>query len=268
MRQLILKLASFPTIRNMVIMLRLHVLANWWLRRFPVVKTLPGTDIRYRARRLDSLSLSVVMFDRAALYPTSELPANIRTFADLGCNVGYFTCWLCQQVKGKELRGLMVDANSEVIDDARWHVETNGWREIHVLQGFVGTSSPEQEVEFFVNASTVFSTAVPPEQTKDTKSSWRRVTVPCVCIEQNWQNNFGDAPCDLLKLDIEGSEMDFFRNETGFLRRVQTILIEWHKWRVSLAEIEQFLGQHGFVVSKILHEEQELGTAIFVRKGK
>jgi hypothetical protein len=37
-------------------------LGNWWLRHFPVVKTLPDSNIRYRARRLESLGLSVEMF--------------------------------------------------------------------------------------------------------------------------------------------------------------------------------------------------------------
>ena len=71
----------------------------------------------------------------------------------------------------------------------------------------------------------------------------------------------------MLKLDIEGSEMDFFRNETGFLRRVQTILIEWHKWRVTLAEVEAFLSEQGFVLEKILHEVDGMGTALFVPAG-
>ena len=70
--------------------MRLHLLANWWLLLFPVVKTLPGSGIRYRARRVESLGLSVEMFDKDALYATSDLPANIRTFADLGCNADYF----------------------------------------------------------------------------------------------------------------------------------------------------------------------------------
>jgi hypothetical protein len=46
-------------------------LENWWLRHFPVVKTLPGSDIRYRARRLDSLAMSLEMFDECTLYPPS-----------------------------------------------------------------------------------------------------------------------------------------------------------------------------------------------------
>lgn len=267
MKKLILKLTSFPTIRKTVITLRIHILANWWLRIFPLVKTLPGTNIRYRARRLDSLCLSVLMFDRSALYSTSDLPVDIHTFADLGCNVGYFTCWLCQQVRSNELKGIMIDANPSVIDDARWHVDANGWRDIHVLQGFVGNSLPNGKAEFFVNASTVFSTAVPPDQVEG-NNSWKRVTVPSICVEQNWEEKFGDIPCDLLKLDIEGSELDFLRVEFTFLKRVRAIILEWHKWRVSLPEIEKFLMPHGFVLKKILSEEAGLGTAIFERSAE
>ena len=104
MRKLILRLAGSETLRKTVKFLRLHLLVNWWLHCFPVVKTLPVCGIRYRARRVESLGLSVEMFDRAVLYSISDLSSDIRTFADLGCNVGYFTCWLCQQAKGKELR--------------------------------------------------------------------------------------------------------------------------------------------------------------------
>jgi hypothetical protein len=43
------------------------------LRRFPVVKTLPGSGMRYRARRVESLALSVEMFDKGTLYSTSNM---------------------------------------------------------------------------------------------------------------------------------------------------------------------------------------------------
>jgi len=91
MRKLILKLTGSTIVRKTVKFLRLHLLVNWWLHRFPVVKTLPGSGIRYRARRVESLALSVEMFDKGTLYSTSNMSGEIRTFADLGCNVGYCT---------------------------------------------------------------------------------------------------------------------------------------------------------------------------------
>ena len=55
MRKLTLNLSRSTFVRKVVKFLRLHLLANWWLHRFPVVKTLPGSGIRYRARRVESL---------------------------------------------------------------------------------------------------------------------------------------------------------------------------------------------------------------------
>lgn len=65
------------------------------------------------------------------------------------------------------------------------------------------------------------------------------------------------------KVDIEGSEMDFFEAESAFLRRVQTILLEWHKWRVELPEIKQYLARYGFLMKTVLHDGPDLGTAVF-----
>ena len=72
--------------------------------------------------------------------------------------------------------------------------------------------------------------------------------MPCVEVEENWYKYFGDTPCDLLKVDIEGSEMDFLRNETGFLGRVRTIFIEWHKRQVSFEDLEEFLSSQNFLL--------------------
>lgn len=58
-----------------------------------------------------------------------------------------------------------------------------------------------------------------------------------------------------------------FRNEAVFLSRVQTIILEWHKWRVSLDELKSYLGSQGFTLKTVLHEDEGLGTAIFARTG-
>jgi FkbM family methyltransferase len=265
MRKLTLELSRSAIVRKMVKFLRLHLLVNWWLHHFPVVKTLPGTGIRYRARRVESLGLSVQIFDENSLYSIPDVPGGIRTFADLGCNVGYFSLRLCHQMQSTQLKGLMVDANAEAIEDAQWHITTNNLRHVHALQGLVGMQETSGQANFYVHTSNVCSTTTPPEASSEDANTWTQVQVPCIGVEENWRKYFGDERCDLVKIDIEGSEMDFFRNETDFLRRVQTIIIEWHKWKVSLGEIEQFLSAQGFSRKSILHEDADLGTAIFAR---
>jgi FkbM family methyltransferase len=262
MRKLILKMTSSAILRKMGTTLHLQVPVNFWLRHFPVVKTLPS-GIRYRARRVESLALSVEMFDENALYAITDTPSNIRTFADLGCNVGYFTCWLCHQLKNTKLKGLMVDANAEAVEDAQWHIEQNNLHDVYALHGLAGL--PRGGVkDFFLHTSNVCSTATP--QQDMSADSWTRVQVPCLDIEDNWSKRFGDTPCDLLKMDIEGSEREFFQNETLFMRRVKTVLIEWHKGKVSLDEISGLLSVQGFALKKILHQNEVAGTAIFIKK--
>jgi len=248
-------------LRKTVKALRLHVPVNSWLHHFPVVKTLPS-GIRYRARRVESLALSAEMFDENALYDITDSPADIRTFADLGCNVGYFTCWLCDRLKNTQLKGLMVDANAEAVEDAQWHVEQNNLHDVYALHGLAGLPK-EGFKDFFLHTSNVCSTATPePGVSAD---SWTRVQVPCLDIEDNWHKRFGDTPCDLLKMDIEGSEKEFFQNETRFMRRVKTVLLEWHKCKVSLDEIVGLLSPQGFALKKILYQNEAAGTAIFVK---
>jgi FkbM family methyltransferase len=266
MRKLIFRLIGSKYVRTVIKILRLHLLGNWWLRHFPIVRTLPGSGIRYRARRLDSLALAVEMFESDTVYSASDLPANIRTFADLGCNVGYFTCWLCDHLKHQQVKGLMVDANAEAVEDARWQVTANNLSDVHVLHGLVGTGRKDGEATFYLHAANVSSSAVPSVAALRQAFTWTQVQVPCLSVEENWQSLIGDAPCDLLKVDIEGSEMDFFRAEPAFLRRVQTIVVEWHKWQVSFADMEKFLAGQSFTLKSVVREDPKYGTAVFSRK--
>lgn len=268
MRGLILDLSTSPLLRKAVKALGILRLTNFFLRCFPAVKQLPATGIRYRARRVESLALSAEMFERDTLYKKDSLPSDIRSFVDLGCNVGYFTCWLADRLKNRDLNGLMIDANAEAIEDARWHAKKNDFKNIHVFHGLAGVTGNESgQADFYLHTSNVCSSATPPaEESAQHPEAWKKISMPCVNVEKEWSRIFGDLPCDLLKVDIEGAEMDFFNNELPFLGRVKCILIEWHKWKVSLQEVEKFLASHGFQLNSVIADEPLAGTAIFSRK--
>ena len=265
MRKWILQLAGLGTLRKIVKFSRLNLLVNWWLHCFPVIKILPKSGIRYRARRIESLGLSVEMFDRNELYSISDIFPSIHSFADLGCNVGYFTCWLCDRTNNRQMKGLMIDANSEAIEDAQWHIEANNLLNVYAVHGLLGAKKEGYD-DFFLHASNVCSTSTPPlDASLNKTSTWKCVQVPYIGVEQIWRLRFNDLPCDLLKVDIEGSEMDFFRSESQFLKRTKAILCEWHKWRANFSEIEILLHEQNFELKEILHENKGFGTALFIR---
>ena len=125
-------------VRRFVKRVRLHKLGNWWLRNLPLVKRLPGSGVIYRATRLESIPLAVEMFEKGNLYEAALLPEQFTTFADLGCNVGYFTCWLAHLAHGRKLRGLMLDANPGVVAEAQWHMQANKMPEVFTVNGIIG----------------------------------------------------------------------------------------------------------------------------------
>ena len=268
MRELILNLSASLPLRKAVKTLGILKFTNFCLRCVPVKKTLPGSGVRFRARRVESLALSAEMFDRDSLYKNSALPAGISSYVDLGCNVGYFTCWLVSQLRNRELRGVMIDANAEAVEDARWHAKENKLQNVHVFHGLAGVKgNASGQADFYLHTSNVCSSATPPaDESAQHPESWKKMSMPCVNVEKEWSRLFGDLPCDLLKVDIEGAELDFFKNEPAFLKRVQIVLVEWHKWQVSLPEIETFLTSQGFQLKTVLAEEPLAGTAIFYRQ--
>ena len=78
-RKLVYSLAAIGPLRRCVKALRLHHLANAWLRRFPIVKELPGGGVIYRATRLESLGLAVEMFDECNLYSADIVPSQLES---------------------------------------------------------------------------------------------------------------------------------------------------------------------------------------------
>ena len=138
MRRLISSLSRSATLRRVVQLARLHTLGNAWLRRFPYIRKLPGSGVVYRATRLESIPLAVEMFEKGNLYDAALLPVGFATFADLGCNVGYFTCWLAHLAAERRLRGLMLDANPDAVKEAQWHAQANGMPEVFGIHGIAG----------------------------------------------------------------------------------------------------------------------------------
>jgi FkbM family methyltransferase len=265
MRNFISWLSRSAAMRRLVTALRIHRLANAWLRRFPAIKQLPS-GVRYRATRVESIPLAQEMFEKGALYDAELLPKNFTTFADLGCNVGYFTCWLAHLAKGRKLKGLMLDANPYAVADARWHAEANGMDEVCAVHGIVGEGVRGGAAAFYLYESNICSTSELPDVEKmGLKGKWEKISVPHVVVEEEWRRRFNGTRCHVLKIDVEGSEMNFLRAEETFLTIVDCIVVEWHKWRVSLEDLRAFLEPRGFRYVKTVEENDQMGTAVFAR---
>ncbi|HXT13439.1 MAG TPA: FkbM family methyltransferase, partial [Candidatus Angelobacter sp.] len=264
-RRFIICLSRCDIMRRIARDLRLHTIANRYLKRFPAVKCLAhGTQ--YRATRLESIPLAAEMFEKGALYPEELLPTNFTTFADLGCNVGYFTCWLVDIAEKRRLKGLMIDANPDAVKEAKWHAGINELNEVFALHGVVGEGKEGGNAEFYLYESNICSTSHLPEELKrKLEGKWKRISVPCLEIEKQWKRRFGEIRCNVLKIDVEGSELRFLQSEQRFLKLCDSVFVEWHKWEVKFDDLKAILEANGLNLVRKIDESDSMGTAFFRR---
>ena len=153
-----------------------------------------------------------------------------------------------------------------MVDEARWHLKHNGLSNCFVVHGAVGLPPEETSTIFYVHPSSSASSVLPYEPNRQVlvKGRIAAVTVPAVSVAEEWLRRFGQAQVDIMKVDIEGKEMDFVSNEGSFLQKfVRNLVIEWHKWHVDLTDMTAILESLGFEQAGVYDENQVAGLATY-----
>jgi FkbM family methyltransferase len=237
------------------------------LARFPVYRRLRPSGLVYRITSLDQFGIADEMFAQRTYAAVLAEPP-IDTFIDLGCNAGWFALWLEAEMPNPERSGLLVDANQFIVAEAEWHVMRNRLEHEQVVYGAAGLPPDAASAVFHILPSASQSSLLEYEEGKQlpVKGRIKDVTVPAISVRREWQARCGERTVDLMKIDIEGNELDLIRYEGEFLQaKVRTILLEWHKWHTAITDLDQALGGLGFARRGIYHENEMTGIALYGR---
>jgi FkbM family methyltransferase len=239
--------------------------ANAVLARVPIRRTLPGTGVRYRCRYLDSIALAEEVFSRRTYGPA--IPAAVASFVDLGCNVGFFEAFLAHVTGRRDLRGLAVDADADMVRETSWTLRANGLSSVHAIHGLVaGPARAEagEEADFYLHPVRIKSSAYAVDEPgRPFTGPWRKTRVAVVDVERAWSERFGDVRCDLLKIDVEGGEADFITPDNAFLWRVDAVVVEIHKWVIASDAVDSRLAALGFAKTATLVDGPTLAVATY-----
>lgn len=262
----ITKLAGMPVVHKAIRLFRVQQIASRALTVIPVRRKLRRTGLEYRVRFLESLLIADEIFQRE-IYREAFEEKDVKTFMDLGSNVGYFPLFAVEQTGRRDMVGLVVDGNEQMATESRWHVERNALDStVHVKHGVVGYPPGVTEATFFVNPSNVASSAQPVlNPDVPAKGESKPVTVPAVDVLAEWKRIAGDKRIDLMKVDIEGFEGDFIKNSHQALALTDRLVIEWHKWINERDAIDALLAEQGFSLRKVISEDPHCGVAIYDR---
>jgi FkbM family methyltransferase len=262
---LVRRLVKHRWLHHVIRVFRVQAMVNGVLSFKPLVRRTPKLGIRYRIRYLEGGVVADEIFAAQGYAPAFAGRA-VRSFIDLGCNVGYFCCFAAEATQSRDLVGLAVDANRAMVAETRWHLAENQLDRVRAVHGVVGLEPGVKEATFFVAASNVASSAQPHQNPLvPQKGKLRAEVVPAVDLLALWKEQAGDMRVDLLKIDVEGSELDVIRNSAGLLAITEALVIEWHKWVVTQSAVEAALALHGFRLTQLVSDDENAGVGVFAR---
>jgi FkbM family methyltransferase len=245
--------------------LGIYAAANLLLRHLPRTRRLPHSGAVLRIRSVAGLALAEELLEGDA-YGCLARIGPVTTFVDLGCNAGWFPCLLREHGAAAPV-GLLIDADPAMVEEARWHMAANAI-DAQGLCGAVGAVDAERGVatSFHVNPANTASSLTPfnADHPFPVKGRVRTIEVPALTVAEEWRRLFGGRGIDVMKVDIEGAEFSFVRQEGPFLAdTVRHMICEWHAWHGSLATLRAAVERLGFVLVDVGQEDANGGVALF-----
>jgi FkbM family methyltransferase len=251
-----------PEFHRVINRLRLVEMASKLLGLRPLRRTLPG-GVKYRVRYGESLLMADEIFNRQ-VYRAPFDGARARSFVDLGSNVGYFSCYAMDRTD-RDVVGLAVDANPKMAAETAYHLSLNARPNVRGVWGVVGYPTNVEEGRFFLNPSNVSGSATVLNPNIPPKGAQEEIKVPTVDVNAAWTAHAGDLPVDVMKVDVEGFELEVLRTLPALLARTNHVILEWHKWITPRDPIDELLGASGLVLSAVVNEDPHCGVAHYMR---
>lgn len=250
-------------VREVLKVFKVHLIVDLLLRLFPRTGRFGG--FTYPINSLEALIVEKEIF-KAGIYDGVFDLNEVKTFADLGCNRGFFSIWIASKI-GNSPEGILVEANPALIPQVQNLLKKNNFDGMRVFNGAAGAGMEGGEVEILVPPTDVGAGLKTTTEKSLSGDKCELMRVPALCIGEVWRGNFpAGERCGILKIDIEGAEGRFFEDEGDFLKVVDRLVVEVHESMVSLDEIRDQITKSGFVIKKESKEDSETALVFAERE--
>jgi hypothetical protein len=249
--------------REFLKIFKVHLFVDCFFRFFPRQGTFG--NYTYPVASLEAWLVEKEIF-KVGIYDGIFDLSQVETFADLGCNRGFFSVWLAEKSRCK-IKGILVEANPALIPEVDRLLRKNGFDGMSVFNGAAGAGLDGGLVEILVPPTDVGAGLKTATARSLAGDKCDLVKVPALCVGDVWRKRFPNGErCGLLKIDIEGAEQTFFEDEQDFLGIVERLVVEVHETMVSLAGVKKILSSKGFSLVKENKEDSETSLIFAERK--
>ena len=200
------------------------------------------SGLRVWCNLIDQVSKSVLKGDYSPtitqLIQKHYIPGT--TFCDIGANIGWFTLVMAQAIEkdGSEGRVIAFEPQPDVASRLRGSIEENGFGDVVDLFE-IALSDVVREYSM-VRENTNIGGATISESGSKHKNEMSGIQS---CLFDELYHDFGEV--SVMKIDIEGSEMNFFRGAKNFFSEQSPVIVtEVHNRKlaeVSNSSAEEYL---------------------------
>jgi FkbM family methyltransferase len=183
-----------------------------------------------------------------------------ETVLDIGANEGFYTLKVKQN--NPSCRVLSVEPNPLSFRLLSKNIGSNGLRRISLLNAAITGRNGSIRLEIVPEVTSIGSKDIglQDRQWLDSRRikrvQARSMTLPSLCRKHDV------GVIDILKIDVEGAEMDILRNGRSVLQRTRRVVVEWHTPQLR-DEVKRFMRREGFPI--VFEEKKSCGDLYFVR---
>jgi len=179
------------------------------------------------------------------------LKKNAPVVFDLGANCGFFTLRTLDFFPKAKIYAF--EPQKKINNKFKETIKANNLEDIISLQEFAVADRNCQST-FYENRSPISASLLKEKVSRRTI----RKQYPVEIISLNWfVKEFSVPSPDILKIDVEGSELDVLKGSTDFLNEISILFIEVHPPICTADQVGDFLQCFGFERSKPLERSQK-----------
>ncbi len=238
-------------------------LRQFWLKNmlglFPYrFKSSGGTRIDCR-RRYEIQMCKAFFIEQH--YPTEYVRRPIRTLFDIGANMGLFSL-ACAEQFGEELQQIVaVEPSRNTFQRMRRNFMRNRVpAKVSLVNEAVGAEPAEA---IFRIGQAHYSSSLEVAKVKNPRGT-QKVHVTTL---DELMRRFAIDTVDLVKIDVEGSELAVLQGAHRLLSTARTLFIEVHRGFCRRSDVERVVAPFGFVLAPWEDSlEREHGDFCFVRR--
>jgi len=225
-------------------------LSNWFVALARELFLSAGRPVTYRLRNGFTVTVRAKSYDKFIVQEIctgaydialSDLPA-APTVIDAGAHIGVFSTKVLSDFPSARL--FCIEPIAENLQLLEKNLADNQMRaRAAIIRGVLAGKSGEMKIYGRENHSAGFNLYMPTAS---------RESVRSYTLEEIFESN-GIDRCDLLKLDIEGSEYEvLFGAPKDILARIDRIVMEYHPFPKEMADpqkLARFLEKQGFIAA-------------------